>query len=187
MRILAGEAKGRPLKAPRGWATRPTAARMRGAIFDRLAPHIERGRVLDLFAGTGALGLEALSRGAARATFVESSAPVVQVLRDNLRSLGFAEQATVVPLPVARALPKLSGQRFDLALMDAPYGQGELMPALEALGRLALVAPQGWIVAVHGTREQPPSPPAGWVALDTRRFGDSAVTTYRHGDEEVAE
>ncbi|MBM4319892.1 MAG: 16S rRNA (guanine(966)-N(2))-methyltransferase RsmD [Deltaproteobacteria bacterium] len=183
MRILAGEARGRPIKAPRGWATRPTAARMRGAIFDRLAPLLAGCRVLDLFAGTGALGLEALSRGAARATFVEESAGVVRVLRESIMALGFAGRATVLSLPVARALPRLKGQSFQLVLMDAPYGGGELAPALAGLIRFALIDPEGWIVAVHGVREPEPLPPPGWCVVDGRRFGDSLVTTYRHGGE----
>lgn len=183
MRILAGEARGRLIRAPRGWTTRPTSARMRGAIFDRLAPYLACGRVLDLFAGTGALGLEALSRGAASATFVEAVAGVARVLRENIQTLGYADRAHVLQLPVERALPRLKGQSFELALLDAPYGKGELMPALEALARYELVSRTGWIIAVHGAREEQPLPPRGWQVVDSRRFGDSAVTTYRHGEE----
>ncbi len=151
---------------------------MRAALCDRCGVQLPGARVLDLFAGTGSLGLEALSRGAAHATFVEVAEPVARLLGENVRHLGFAERSRVVHLPVARALRRLAGDRFDLVVLDPPYGQGEIGPALQQLSLLGLLAPGGAVMAVHGAREEAPAPPAGLVLVDTRRFGDSAVTRY---------
>jgi len=181
MRILAGEARGRPLRTPAGRATRPTSARMREALFARCQGQLPGARVLDLFAGTGSLGLEALSRGAAHATFVEVAEPASRLLNDNVRQLGFAAQSRVLRLPVARALHRLAGDRFDLVVLDPPYGQGEIGPALQQLSLLGLLAPGATVMAVHGAREEAPPPPTGLFLVDTRRFGDSAVTRYGEG------
>ena len=135
-------------------------------------------RVLDLFAGSGALGLEALSRGAAEVLFVDSSRPALQVLRSNLEGLGFQERGRVVCLTVREALPRFAAERFQLALLDPPYLLGALGPAIQDLVRVGLIMEGGEIVALHSSREAPPQAPDGWSVLDTRRSGDSSVTTY---------
>ena len=120
---MAGSAKGRRLAAPAGLLTRPTSNRVREAVFNSLysLDAIEGARVLDLFAGTGALGIEALSRGAAEAVFVERDQAVAGVLRSNLEATRLAGAATVMAVEVEAALPELARRRFDVALVDPPY------------------------------------------------------------------
>src|SRR6266446_26757 len=127
MRVIAGMAKGRRLKTSRGLALRPTADKVKGAVFNILASRfsIESAQLLDLFAGSGALGIEALSRGAATVTFVEESSTAVRVLRDNLRHCGFERQARVMHVPVEQALAQLARAeaRVDGVLADPPYSR----------------------------------------------------------------
>lgn len=141
MRIIAGRLKGRRLVVPAGGATRPTADRARQALFDMLAhapwaPPLEGMRVLDAFAGSGALGIEALSRGASHATFLETARPACAVIRANIAACGEADRATVLPADATR--PPRAPAPCDVAFLDPPYGTGLLPRALAAL------AAQGW-------------------------------------------
>src|SRR5580692_6775643 len=140
MRVIAGRLGGRRLTAPRGMATRPTSDRVREALFSALGP-LGGAAVLDLYAGTGALGIEALSRGAARATFVESARPALAALRDNLAALGLEGAARVLAMPVERAVTRLGGA-FDLVLADPPYAETAHVPrVIEALAKAGALAP----------------------------------------------
>ena len=123
LRIIAGEARGRRLMAPEGIDVRPSTSRVREAVFNSLHSQgrLEGANVLDLFAGTGALGLEALSRGAASATFVESAPPALTTLRANIDALGFSDRCRVVPGDAMEELTRLSGD-YGVALCDPPYG-----------------------------------------------------------------
>jgi 16S rRNA (guanine966-N2)-methyltransferase len=150
MRIIAGAWRGRPIEAPPGIATRPTSDRTREALFSMLVSRLgtfEGLRVADLFAGTGALGLEALSRGAARCTFVESDRKAIAALRRNVAKLGASERADV---RAQSALHGVAGP-FDLVLIDPPYESGLGPQALAALGDA--VAPGGWASIESGLRE----------------------------------
>ncbi len=180
MRILAGQAKGMEIRAPKGRSTRPTSSRVRGAVFNRLGGSVAGASVLDLFAGTGSLGLEALSRGAASAVFVESSRPAARIIEENLRAMGFTNRGRVIRARVERAARLLHGAEFDLLLLDPPWHQGLVERAMLLL--IESVARHGTIVAVHGVREPVPQPPEGWEALDTRSFGDSGVTVYQRAE-----
>ncbi|WP_437831651.1 16S rRNA (guanine(966)-N(2))-methyltransferase RsmD [Sorangium sp. So ce1153] len=179
MRVIAGRLGGRRLAAPRGEGTRPTADRVREALFSSLGD-VTGALVCDLYAGTGALGIEALSRGARRAVFVESGRPALATLRENLAALGLDEAARVVPLPVERALELLRDEGpFDLALLDPPYAA--LAKAAAAAARLAgplgLLAPAGRLVLEHARRD--PSPEiAGLTCAAVRTYGDTAVSFY---------
>ena len=175
MRIVGGSARGRPLHALGGLHTRPTSDRVRQSVFDLLGQRCDGLRVLDLYAGTGALALEALSRGAAHATLVESAAAAAKAIERNAAELGFADRATLIRGEVARALPGLS-TAFDLVFADPPYALQAAQPTLDALARLSLVAPGGRVVLEHGRREQAPSPPSGFALLDERRYGDTCIT-----------
>ncbi|XYH96980.1 16S rRNA (guanine(966)-N(2))-methyltransferase RsmD [Sorangium sp. So ce1128] len=179
MRVIAGRLGGRRLAAPRGEGTRPTADRVREALFSSLGD-VTGALVCDLYAGTGALGIEALSRGARRAVFVESGRPALATLRENLAALGLDEAGRVVPLPVERALDLLRDEGpFDLALLDPPYAA--LAKAAAAAARLAgplgLLAPAGRLVLEHARRD--PSPEiAGLTCAAVRTYGDTAVSFY---------
>jgi 16S rRNA (guanine966-N2)-methyltransferase len=179
MRIIAGTLKGRVLAPVKG-RMRPTAAKVREAVFNILGAAVPGVRVLDLFAGTGALGIEALSRGAAAAVFVEEHPQSLHVLRRNLADLGLEDRSTVWSLPVAAALKKLAGRGecFGLAFLDPPYGGGEAEAALRVLASLSLLVPGARVVVEHSRRETLPEVGGGLRRLAVRRYGDTQVAFY---------
>jgi 16S rRNA (guanine966-N2)-methyltransferase len=176
VRVIAGAAKGRRLAAPAGRATRPTSDRVREALFSALQARLPGARVADLYAGSGALGIEALSRGAASATFVERAGPARRALADNLRRTGLAGAATVVPGDVRAALAAgLPGAPFDLALLDPPYqvDPGELA---DVLARLVDHLRPGATAVVERGRRSPPVPwPRRLLPVRERRYGDTVL------------
>ena len=178
MRIVGGDLRGRTLRAVPGRSTRPTADRVRQSLFDLLGQRCDGLEVLDLYAGTGALSLEALSRGAAHATLVEQDAKAAQVIQRNAAELGCAGRCTVLREEVARALLRLSGP-FDLVFSDPPYALRAGQETLDALARRGLVAPQGRVVLERDRREPAPVPPEGFELVDERRYGDTAVLIAR--------
>jgi 16S rRNA (guanine966-N2)-methyltransferase len=179
MRIIAGVFKGRRL-APVQGRTRPTAAKVREAVFSILGPAVAGVRVLDLFAGTGALGIEAISRGAVAAVFVEDHPEAVKALRRNLANLGLQSQTKVWPLPVTAALKKLAaqGERFGLAFLDPPYGGGTAIAALHALAELNLLSDGATVVVEHSRRDTLPEESGHLRLMEMRRYGDTQVAFY---------
>lgn len=183
MRIVAGKLRGRALLAPGDHRIRPTSDRVREAVFNILGHgidgfDIESRRVLDLFAGTGALGLEALSRGAAFCLFVEEDATARGLIRENTDALGLAGQTRIYRRDATRLGPALPRERFDLVFADPPYGKG--------LGELALhaAASGGWLepgtIAVLEERANVTiASPVGYTLLDHRTWGDTAVHVLR--------
>lgn len=182
MRIVGGHDRGRRLRAPRGLRTRPTADRMRETLFDVLGPAVAGMRVLDLFAGTGAVGIEALSRGAARVVFVEREPAALRALRGNLAALGATRAAArVLAGDVLRVLPDLGAQEgpFDLVFIDPPYATTLAARALEALAAAGVCRDGTEVVVQHSTRTVLP-PVEGLAAhRRPRRFGDTALTFLR--------
>jgi 16S rRNA (guanine966-N2)-methyltransferase len=179
MRIIGGADRGRRLRAPRGRGTRPTADRMRVALFDILGPGVAGTRVLDLFAGTGAVGIEALSRGAARAVFVERGREPLRALRANLAALGLGRgQARVVAGDAAAALPVVEGTEapFDLVFLDPPYAGDLAARALAALVGSPVLHAGTRIVVQHSVHRPLAIPPGLRPAREPRRFGDTALT-----------
>lgn len=177
MRVIAGRLGGRRLVAPAGAATRPTTDRVRESLFSILSGMgvIEGARVVDLYAGTGALGIEALSRGAAHATFVESGRPALVALRENVKSLVLEGSATVVAGKVEKLRRDPGARPFDLVLADPPWV--DLAPAVDAVA--ALVASGGaaagaTIVIEHASRDASPEV-AGVAMVDARAYGDTAI------------
>jgi 16S rRNA (guanine(966)-N(2))-methyltransferase RsmD len=183
MRIIAGALKGRRLVTPRGDTTRPTTDQVRTALMDTLMPRLPDARVLDLFAGAGGVGLEALSRGAAHATFVERDARAVAALRENVETLGVGALTHVRRGDVLRELPALyhAGERFDVVFLDPPYEAGLVETTLEALGGGGLLLAEGLVVAQHFTKRAPATTVGALAAFRTRRFGETTLTFYRAG------
>jgi 16S rRNA (guanine966-N2)-methyltransferase len=179
MRIIAGEFKGRRLAAVKG-RIRPTSDKVREAIFSILGPAVVGARVLDLFAGTGALSLEALSRGALDAVLVEEQAAALSVLRQNLETLGIGYRVRVMPIPVSAALRKLAAQgtQFSLIFLDPPYGRGLALNTLEALQDSGLLQADARIVAEHSHREALPEQVGRLMLHQCRRYGDTQVAFY---------
>jgi 16S rRNA (guanine966-N2)-methyltransferase len=184
MRIIAGAFKGRRLATPRGATTRPTADQVRIALMDTLGPRLPDARVLDLFAGSGSVGLEALSRGAAHATFVERDPRAVEALAENIRTLDVESRALVVRGDVTRQLGRLAtdGRRFEIVFLDPPYTLDLAGPALAALGPGELVAADGVVVAQHFTKRPPAAEYGALRAFRTRRFGETTLTFFRAGE-----
>ncbi|MBI4235846.1 MAG: 16S rRNA (guanine(966)-N(2))-methyltransferase RsmD [Chloroflexi bacterium] len=179
MRVVGGQARGIPLKSLRARGLRPTTDRVRAAIFSMLeARAVTMVRVLDLYAGTGALGIEALSRGAAWTDFVERAPRLCAVIRENLQQTGFQDRAAVHPLPVSRAIQVLPGS-YDLIFMDPPYAEaaslGPTITALQAAGRAVLGT---HLIVEHGTREALEIRQAGLRRVQAKTHGDTAVTLY---------
>ena len=180
LRIIAGELGGRRIRTPRGSRVRPTAERVREALFSILGGRVAGARVLDAFAGTGALGLEALSRGARQVVFVESSAQVLSLLRDNAESLGLAGSSEIVRADAVAALASgLVRGPFDLILADPPYDSAQAHRFLEGVDRQACLSPGGLLVL-----ERPASAadvPPGMARLRharTARYGDTRLEFY---------
>ncbi|MBX3208628.1 MAG: 16S rRNA (guanine(966)-N(2))-methyltransferase RsmD [Labilithrix sp.] len=186
MRITGGVFRSRALIAPRGQETRPTSDRVREALFSMLASAglfaDELGpRVLDLYAGSGALGLEAVSRGARSAVLVESARPALAAIRENIRALDVGAEVELVATRVERALDTVEGP-FDLVLVDPPYADVKTRAFAETLAKAArLLAASGVLVLEHASTDEP-TPPAG-LALDRRRrHGDTTLSLFHRAE-----
>ena len=177
MRVIAGTARGRKLEAPKGMSTRPTPDRVREALFSILYDRVRDARVLDVFAGTGALGIEALSRGASYAVFVEQDVPTANLVRKNLQTVGFGERSRVIAQAAGRAIVELerAAEHFDLAFLDPPYDDALLGPTLTMLG--SVLTPEAVVVCEHRSSQPPPVAPA-FALEDSRRYGEVALSFY---------
>jgi len=173
MRIIAGLARGLPLAVPRGDATRPTSDRVREAIFSSLGARVPGAAVLDLFAGTGALGLEAVSRGAQSVVFIEQARAALDCLAKNLAGLKPAPAATVVRGEVLRELARLTGV-FHLIFADPPYGT-DFTPILEMVRQRGLLMADG-LVVLESAKRDPVVLPAGWRLHREAVYGDTRVS-----------
>lgn len=181
MRIITGSARGRRLSAPDGTDVRPTAEVTKEAVFSAIHFEVEGARMLDLFAGTGQMGLEALSRGARSVTFVENGQPSLQALRGNIAACGFEDQCKVVAMDALRFL-EIGGQEYDIVFLDPPYNQGLAQAAvLLAAGQ---TAPGGVILCETDRHEQMPEEVGAFRLMKTRRYGKAMIHTYRRPEEE---
>ncbi len=178
MRIVAGTHKGRKLFAPQGMDVRPTADRVREALFSILGPQIAGASVLDLFAGSGALGLEALSRGAARAVFVDRHPQALAAVRRNVAELGLGDRAVIIKADAALGAAPLRsapGAPFSLIFLDPPYGRELALRGLELIVRLGLAAPDCLAVVEQSSKETL-APPPPWSISDERIYGQTRLT-----------
>ena len=190
MRIVAGRHRGRRIEAPEGLTVRPTADRTREAMFNILEKGklpwpkalasggnpLASARVLDAFAGTGALGLEAVSRGAVHVTFMENQAAAITACRDNIRALDEDSRCTAVSRDVLH--PPSTATPCDIVLMDPPYGQGLAAPALEALRAAGWIVP-GTLVVIELMAKEDFAAPAGFATVDTRKYGKARLEFLR--------
>jgi 16S rRNA (guanine(966)-N(2))-methyltransferase RsmD len=174
-RIVAGSARGRRLSVPRGLATRPTSEKVRAAVFNLLGQRFEGGAVLDLYAGSGALALEALSRGCDRAVCVEADRRAAAAIRANAAALGWRDRVEVREGRVEAGLPRLPGG-FALAFVDPPYAEG---PAAALAALPPLLAPGGVAVAEHDARSPPPDRVGALGLVDRRAWGGTGISIYR--------
>ena len=187
MRVIAGTLRGRPLRTPAGTATRPTADRVRESLFNLIGPMPDGVRVLDLYAGSGALGIEALSRGAMEADFVEANRKAAMVIEENLTHARLQAKARVHAVDVFKLLGGWK-DRVDLVFADPPYAANS---AEDLAGRLLadsslpkVLGPNGLLVVEVETERDPPPGKAGWIMQDRRAYGGSAILFY--GWEEAA-
>jgi 16S rRNA (guanine966-N2)-methyltransferase len=177
VRIVGGQLGGRVLRAPTGPATRPTSEKVREALFNILGA-IDGAHVLDLFAGSGGVGIEALSRGAAHATFVDAARPAIAVIRHNLRELGLADRATVLPVDAVAAARLPPAAPYRVVFVDPPYASDLAARAVLALPAASLAADAA-IVIEHDRRGAPPDALGSLLRTDQRHYGDTWLSFYR--------
>jgi 16S rRNA (guanine966-N2)-methyltransferase len=185
MRVIAGTFRSRQLKSLKGNALRPTSDRLRETLFNIIADRVPGARFLDLYAGTGAIGIEALSRGASEAVFVEKHGPAATLIRKNLESLGIRSGARVMNLDTSKALEKLatepsSAAGFDLVFLDPPYAEtDEYRKVLQALGNAKLLAGDCVVIAEHRHTLELPETAGELQRVRVLRQGDASLTFYR--------
>jgi 16S rRNA (guanine(966)-N(2))-methyltransferase RsmD len=181
VRVIAGTMKGRRLVAPRGSITRPTADQVRIALMDTLTPWLPDAWFLDLFAGAGGVGVEALSRGARHATFVERDPRAFAALQANVRTLDLVDAARCLRLDVDRALSRLAGegQRFSIVFLDPPYDPDLVTPTVTRLGDATVLVPGALVIAQHFTKRAPPEIAGALRGFRARRFGETTLTFFR--------
>jgi 16S rRNA (guanine966-N2)-methyltransferase len=189
MRVIAGTYRSRILKSLKGLALRPTSDRLRETLFNVLGPGVSGARFIDLFAGTGAVGIEALSRGAAEVVLVENHPPAATLIRRNLESLGIRSGATVLAADVLRGLERLAARQksgesgFDYVFLDPPYAAAEdYARVLNFLGSAALLAPCGLVIAEHRRSVDLPEGAGALRRVRVLRQGDAALSFYRLGN-----
>ena len=186
MRVIAGTYRSRILKSLKGLALRPTSDRLRETLFNVLSPNVSGARFLDLFAGTGAIGIEALSRGAKEVVFIENHAPAAKLIRQNLESLEIRSGFTVFPLDALRGLAMLASRKrpsepgFDSIFLDPPYAAAEeYARVLEFLGSTELLAPGGMVIAEHRRSFNLREEAGALTRFRVLRQGDAALSFYR--------
>lgn len=185
MRIITGTAKGCKLKTPKGWTTRPTTDRVKESLFGILGVRVVDAAILDLFAGTGNLGLEALSRGAASAVFIDQSIQSIQVIKDNAAHTKLEDRAKIVKAEAFNALQRFSQQKeqFDIIFCDPPYRKGLAQKALELAGSLELVK-QGGLVIVEQAKDEPVLDGDHLFQLiRSERYGETVIHIFERADQ----
>jgi 16S rRNA (guanine966-N2)-methyltransferase len=179
IRVIAGSAKGRHIKVPRGTDTRPATDLVRGAIFSILEnTDADFSRVLDLFSGSGSLGIEALSRGAGWVDFVDQAPGCCRTIRENLAKTGLADRARVHCSSVAKTLSLLEGE-YSIILIDPPYADSTIGQLIQRLATSKLVGPETTVVVTHSSRLPLAQSYPPLQAAKERRHGDSSITVYR--------
>ena len=184
MRVVSGSAKGRPLKSVPGMGTRPTTDKVKEAIFSMIGPYFDGGAVLDLFAGTGGLGIESLSRGMDKAVFIDTESKSIETVRANLKATGFSDQAEVFRNDAGRALKVLEkrGYAFDLVFLDPPYRMKNGETLMLEMATRGLLLPGALLVLEYDSGHAYPEDMEGFQHLRTAKYGETAVSIYTFED-----
>ncbi|WP_125582864.1 16S rRNA (guanine(966)-N(2))-methyltransferase RsmD [Lacticaseibacillus suibinensis] len=184
MRVISGAFRGRRLVAVAGNATRPTADKVKESMFNMLGPYFDGGQALDLYAGTGALGIEAVSRGMTHATLVDKAYPAIKVIQQNVALTQAEDQFTVLKAPVERALASLAAahQQFDLVMADPPYAKQAALTQLQELVDLNLVKPGGLVMFETGMDVVYPAAIAGFTILRRQTYGVAQVLILQRNE-----
>ncbi len=185
MRVIGGKAKGHRLLSPLGVEVRPTTDRVKEAVFNSIQQFIADANVLDLFAGAGTLGIEALSRYAKQAYFVDSSSKQVNLIKKNLMKTKSLEEAVLICSDIYSAIDTFSQQdiAFDLIFMDPPYNQGFVQKTLEKIGHTKILATEGIIIVEHNLKEIPPLEVGCLQRTSTKKYGSTGVTYFKRREE----
>ena len=186
MRITGGQAKGRLLASLRGWNIRPTSDRVREAVFNIIGQDVSGFKVLDLFAGTGCLGIEALSRGAARALFIDNSIQSIKLIKKNLVRCGYESLGSVLKKDLTRGLPRkhpLLKERFHLIFLDPPYEKEMIPPLLGELSDRDILASPSIAVAESFKTETLPEVLGRFQMVSFRTYGETKISIYRSGED----
>ncbi|MCD7033916.1 16S rRNA (guanine(966)-N(2))-methyltransferase RsmD [Metabacillus sp. GX 13764] len=180
MRVVSGTCKGRPLKAVPGTGTRPTTDKVKEAIFNMIGPYFDGGSALDLFGGSGGLGIEALSRGTESCIFVDKDQKAIQTIHKNIEACGFEKQSEVYRNDAERALKAVMKRElsFSLIFLDPPYKQQKLKALINSIGEAGILDEKGYIVAEHGTEESLPDELGELVKLKGELYGTTAVSIF---------
>ncbi|WP_339277414.1 16S rRNA (guanine(966)-N(2))-methyltransferase RsmD [Paenibacillus sp. FSL W8-0426] len=185
MRVVSGSAKGRPLKAVPGTGTRPTTDKVKEALFSMIGPYFDGGTALDLFAGSGGLGIEALSRGVDKAVFVDLEPKSIETIRANLKATKLEDQAAVYRNDAGRALKALAkrGTRFDLVFLDPPYRMKNGDELMQTMHDLELLEPEATIVLEYESKYEYPEQFGPFEQTRKSVYGETAVSIYRYEPE----
>lgn len=187
MRVIAGEAKGRQLKSITGDNTRPTTDKVKEALFSILTPYLNGGIVLDLFAGTGGLGIEALSRGMSQAIFIDHNKNSIEVLNQNVNHCHFADRTEIYRNDAKRALKALKKRElsFDLIFIDPPYKQESYIELIDYLAEHNMVNDKGLIVAEHDAKLELPNSISTFVKIKHTIYGTIGLSIYQNDEENL--
>ncbi|MTI69952.1 MAG: 16S rRNA (guanine(966)-N(2))-methyltransferase RsmD [Firmicutes bacterium] len=180
MRIITGLAKGHRIKAPKGLKTRPTTDRIKESLFN-IIPDVSNQRVLDLFSGSGNIGIEFLSRGAEQCYFIDNNASSVKIIKENLKKTDLIKKANVYKNSVDRAIKILSKKRvvFDIIFLDPPYNKNLVKPTIEEISENNILSKEGYIIIEHESSLNLPEKISDLVNFDTRKYKDTSISFYR--------
>jgi 16S rRNA (guanine(966)-N(2))-methyltransferase RsmD len=186
VRVITGKAKGHKLKSPKGLKTRPTSDRIKESVFNIIGDILPDSLVLDLYSGTGSIGIEFLSRGAKLCYFIDNDSLSIKVINENLQKTGLISQAYVYRNDVHNAINILGrkGLSFDYIFMDPPYGKDLVIQTIENIYKLGIIKNKGIIIAEHETELELPIHILGFTKSDSRNYGRTTVTFYKIGEVE---
>ena len=180
LRVIGGTARGVPLKSPDPKNTRPTMDRTKESLFNILMPYISDARVLDLFSGSGSLGIESLSRGAKEAVFVDNSKNCRNIIIENLKKTRLEDRSTVIAMDVTKAIKLLSSRnaKFDIIFMDPPYNMNFIAKTIQNIVEFDIIAEEGILACEHHVDEQAPERMGNLLKVRTKEYGETIYSFY---------